>query len=257
MAVHHLEAHALLARKSFPPAPGSTAASSAPDAAAAGTSETSPSSSSADGSGFTPSNTVSAAAAAASASPSAATFEAAFTAAVTDVSAAGASSRSATAESPPSRAISSSGPSDVSDVAAAASASPSAAAFAAAFTAAVTDVSVADPASAIAGDGVRDESDSRNGSEEPPPLDFPFLALLVSGGHCQLLLCEGVGSYTVFGGTIDDALGEAYDKVKEVAKYDTDGAYEHMVVDLVVIKIWAPTANRRHWPRKINVHMVI
>lgn len=43
-------------------------------------------------------------------------------------------------------------------------------------------------------------------------LDFPFLGLLVSGGHCQLLLCEGVGKYTVLGGTMDDALGEAYDK---------------------------------------------
>ncbi|CAN0548555.1 unnamed protein product, partial [Ectocarpus sp. 8 AP-2014] len=48
---------------------------------------------------------------------------------------------------------------------------------------------------------------------ETPPLEFPFLALLVSGGHCQLLLCEGVGVYTVLGGTVDDALGEAYDKV--------------------------------------------
>lgn len=47
-------------------------------------------------------------------------------------------------------------------------------------------------------------------------LDFPFLGLLVSGGHCQLLLCEGVGRYTVLGGTMDDALGEAYDKVRSV-----------------------------------------
>lgn len=44
-------------------------------------------------------------------------------------------------------------------------------------------------------------------------MEFPFLGLLVSGGHCQLLLCEGVGLYTVLGGTVDDALGEAYDKV--------------------------------------------
>lgn len=42
---------------------------------------------------------------------------------------------------------------------------------------------------------------------------FPFLALLVSGGHCQLLLVRGVGEYEVVGGTLDDALGEAYDKV--------------------------------------------
>jgi len=43
-------------------------------------------------------------------------------------------------------------------------------------------------------------------------VSFPFLALLVSGGHCQLLLVKGVGCYEVLGGTLDDALGEAYDK---------------------------------------------
>jgi N6-L-threonylcarbamoyladenine synthase len=43
-------------------------------------------------------------------------------------------------------------------------------------------------------------------------LEFPFLALLVSGGHCQLLKCNGVGRYTIIGGTLDDSLGEAFDK---------------------------------------------
>ncbi|KAH8061026.1 hypothetical protein JL722_4318 [Aureococcus anophagefferens] len=42
--------------------------------------------------------------------------------------------------------------------------------------------------------------------------EFPFLALLVSGGHCQLLWIRGVGDIAVLGGTLDDALGEAYDK---------------------------------------------
>jgi N6-L-threonylcarbamoyladenine synthase len=41
---------------------------------------------------------------------------------------------------------------------------------------------------------------------------FPYLLLLVSGGHCQLLAVEGVGSYRRFGTTIDDAAGEAFDK---------------------------------------------
>ena len=45
---------------------------------------------------------------------------------------------------------------------------------------------------------------------DPPP--FPFAALLVSGGHCQLLAVEGVGRYRRLGGTIDDAVGEAFDK---------------------------------------------
>jgi hypothetical protein len=44
-------------------------------------------------------------------------------------------------------------------------------------------------------------------------VEFPFVALLVSGGHCQILLVQSVGSYVVLGGTLDDALGEAYDKV--------------------------------------------
>ncbi len=41
---------------------------------------------------------------------------------------------------------------------------------------------------------------------------FPFIALLVSGGHTQLMLVEGVGRYTLLGETIDDAAGEAFDK---------------------------------------------
>jgi len=39
-------------------------------------------------------------------------------------------------------------------------------------------------------------------------MEFPFLALLVSGGHCQLMKCHGIGNYTILGGTIDDSLGE-------------------------------------------------
>jgi N6-L-threonylcarbamoyladenine synthase len=42
---------------------------------------------------------------------------------------------------------------------------------------------------------------------------FPYLLLLVSGGHCQLVLVEAVGRYARLGGTIDDAVGEAFDKV--------------------------------------------
>ena len=42
---------------------------------------------------------------------------------------------------------------------------------------------------------------------------FPLLALLISGGHTELVLMEGWGTYKVIGGTKDDAVGEAYDKV--------------------------------------------
>ena len=43
-------------------------------------------------------------------------------------------------------------------------------------------------------------------------IDFPYLLLLVSGGHCQLLVCAGVGRYVRLGTTLDDAAGEAFDK---------------------------------------------
>jgi N6-L-threonylcarbamoyladenine synthase len=42
---------------------------------------------------------------------------------------------------------------------------------------------------------------------------FPYLLLLVSGGHCQCVKVEAVGAYTRLGGTLDDAAGEAFDKV--------------------------------------------
>ena len=48
--------------------------------------------------------------------------------------------------------------------------------------------------------------------DDEKALQFPFMALLVSGGHCQLLKCLGIGRYTVIGGTLDDSLGECYDK---------------------------------------------
>jgi len=44
------------------------------------------------------------------------------------------------------------------------------------------------------------------------PPEFPFVALLVSGGHTQLMRVEGVGRYEILGETIDDAAGEAFDK---------------------------------------------
>ena len=47
-------------------------------------------------------------------------------------------------------------------------------------------------------------------SADPP--SFPFVALLVSGGHTQLMRVEGVGRYGMLGETIDDAAGEAFDK---------------------------------------------
>src|SRR3954468_10470197 len=49
-----------------------------------------------------------------------------------------------------------------------------------------------------------------------PDLGFPFLLLLVSGGHCQLLEVRGVGDYRRLATTIDDAAGEAFDKAAKL-----------------------------------------
>lgn len=50
----------------------------------------------------------------------------------------------------------------------------------------------------------------------PNGAPFPYLLLLLSGGHCQCVAVEGVGHYRRLGGTIDDAVGEAFDKVAKL-----------------------------------------
>ncbi len=50
----------------------------------------------------------------------------------------------------------------------------------------------------------------------PQPPEFPFVALLVSGGHSQFIEVLGIGQYRLLGGTIDDATGEAFDKVAKL-----------------------------------------
>jgi N6-L-threonylcarbamoyladenine synthase len=56
-----------------------------------------------------------------------------------------------------------------------------------------------------------------------PDLAFPYLLLLVSGGHCQLLLVEGVGRYRRLATTIDDAAGEAFDKTAKLLELGFPG----------------------------------
>lgn len=48
------------------------------------------------------------------------------------------------------------------------------------------------------------------------PVKFPYLLLLTSGGHCQVLVVEGVGKYKKLGTTVDDSAGEAFDKVAKM-----------------------------------------
>ena len=54
-------------------------------------------------------------------------------------------------------------------------------------------------------------------------VDFPYLLMLASGGHCQILKVEGVGCYRRLGTTIDDAVGEAFDKTAKILKLGFPG----------------------------------
>ena len=57
--------------------------------------------------------------------------------------------------------------------------------------------------------------------DRPPP--FPFVALLVSGGHTQLVSVQGVGEYELMGESVDDAAGEAFDKTAKLLDLDYPG----------------------------------
>jgi len=56
-----------------------------------------------------------------------------------------------------------------------------------------------------------------------PAPEFPFIALLVSGGHTQLMQVDGIGQYTLLGETLDDAAGEAFDKSAKLLGLDYPG----------------------------------
>ncbi len=58
---------------------------------------------------------------------------------------------------------------------------------------------------------------------EPEPPEFPFVALLVSGGHTQLVKVDGIGHYTLLGESLDDAAGEAFDKAAKMMDLDYPG----------------------------------
>ncbi|KAG6968619.1 hypothetical protein JG687_00003668 [Phytophthora cactorum] len=58
---------------------------------------------------------------------------------------------------------------------------------------------------------------------ETPRPEFPFVVLLVSGGHCCLVLAKGLGDYELLGNTLDDSIGEAYDKVARMLDITASG----------------------------------
>jgi N6-L-threonylcarbamoyladenine synthase len=58
---------------------------------------------------------------------------------------------------------------------------------------------------------------------EANPPEFPFIALLVSGGHTQLVRVDGIGQYQLLGESVDDAAGEAFDKTAKLMGLDYPG----------------------------------
>ncbi len=81
---------------------------------------------------------------------------------------------------------------------------------------------------------------------EPNPPQFPFLALLVSGGHTELVKVEKIGSYEVIGDTLDDAAGEAFDKTAKLLGLGYPGG--------AALAALAATGNpaRFHFPRPMT-----
>lgn len=57
---------------------------------------------------------------------------------------------------------------------------------------------------------------SATGDDGKSSVEFPYLLMLASGGHCQILLVRGVGQYEMIGQTVDDSAGEAFDKVAKM-----------------------------------------
>ncbi len=78
--------------------------------------------------------------------------------------------------------------------------------------------------------------------EEKPP-EFPFVALLVSGGHTQLVDVRGLGDYDIIGESLDDAAGEAFDKAAKMLDLDYPGG------PAIAALAKSGTANRFKFPR--------
>jgi len=80
--------------------------------------------------------------------------------------------------------------------------------------------------------------------DNPPP--FPFVALLVSGGHSMLVKVEGIGRYELLGESLDDAAGEAFDKTAKLLGLDYPGG------PLLAKLAEQGTADRFHFPRPMT-----
>ena len=76
-------------------------------------------------------------------------------------------------------------------------------------------------------------------------VDFPYLLMLASGGHCQILLVRGVGKYELIGQTLDDSAGEAFDKVAKMLGLGYPGG------PIVDKRAKIGNAKRFHFPRPL------
>ena len=81
---------------------------------------------------------------------------------------------------------------------------------------------------------------------EAEPPQFPFLALLVSGGHTQIYRVDGLGEYQLLGESLDDAAGEAFDKAAKMLGLDYPGG------PLIAARAEKGTAGRFKFPRPMT-----
>ena len=84
-----------------------------------------------------------------------------------------------------------------------------------------------------------------NGTGKGASVDFPYLLMLASGGHCQILLVRGVGKYELIGQTIDDSAGEAFDKVSKMLGLGYPGG------PIVDKRAQMGNSKRFHFPRPL------
>ncbi len=76
-------------------------------------------------------------------------------------------------------------------------------------------------------------------------VEFPYLLMLASGGHCQILLVHGVGKYELIGQTLDDSAGEAFDKIAKMLGLEYPGG------PIVDKRAQIGNAKRFHFPRPL------
>lgn len=86
---------------------------------------------------------------------------------------------------------------------------------------------------------------SASGNSCGNSVDFPYLLMLASGGHCQILLVRDVGQYELIGQTIDDSAGEAFDKISKMLGLGYPGG------PIVDKRAKIGNATRFHFPRPL------